>query len=62
MIGIEVRCSPLLDKRGLEGISDQDGVVLTIPDKNLDIMGYISFKSSSSLFCLDLPSLQLILI
>jgi hypothetical protein len=62
MIGIEARRSPLLDKRSLEGIPDQDGVVLTIPDKNLDIMGHTSFESSSSSFCLDFPPLQLILI
>src|SRR5437588_9939216 len=62
MVGIEARRSPLLDKRGLEGIPDQDGVVLTIPDKNLDIMRHTSLESSSSSFHLDLPPLQFLLI
>ena len=62
MIGIEVRRGPLLYKGGLEGVPDQDGVILTIPDENLNIMGHTSFESSSSSFHLDLPPLQLILI
>ena len=60
--GIEARRGLLLDKGALEGIPDQDGVVLTIPNKNLYIMGHASFESSSSSLCLDLPPLQLVLI
>jgi hypothetical protein len=62
MIGIEARHSLLLDKQGLEGIPDQDGVILTILDEHLDIMRHTSLESSSSSFCLDLPPLQLLLI
>jgi hypothetical protein len=62
MIGIEARRSLLLDKQGLEGIPDQDGIVLTIPDEHLNIMRYISLESSSSSFCLNLSPLQLLLI
>ena len=62
MIGVEARHGLLLDKQALEGVLDQDGVVLIISNKNLDIMGHTCFESSSSSFHLALPPLQLVLI
>ena len=62
MVCIEAWCSALLNEGHLEGLPDENRVVLMIPDENSDIRRHGSLEGSSSLLSLDFPTLYLVLI
>ena len=62
MIGIEAWRSALLNKQCPEGLLDENRIILTVSNKNLNLLRHDSLEGSSSSLCLCLPSLQLLLI
>jgi hypothetical protein len=62
MVCIQVWHSALLIEGSLEGLLDQDRVIFTISDENLNVLRHGSLEGSSSTLCFHLLVLQLVLI
>ena len=62
MVCIKAWHSVLLNEGCLEGLPDQDRVIFTVSDENLDVLRHGSLESSSSALSFHLPTLQLVLI
>ena len=62
MVGVEVRSSPLLHKRGLESVPDQEMVDFTVPNEHSELMGDGSLEGSTSSLSFDLPPPQFVLV
>jgi hypothetical protein len=62
MVCIKAWHSALLNEGHLEGLPDQNRVIFTVSDENLDVLRHGSLKGSSSMLCFHLPTLYLVLI